>query len=178
MDQNAYEKLTTHGCSWPQWQPTQTQPIHSSHVQTALLRDPEIKEVWSDYLLQYGAVHAANWQRPDLGARFLTTQLRSEASNRLLPGPLRIAIDAYLQALRYCNEGALRSIASNDLADLISRTDSRHVKKEVALVGWGQAVKAREARSVGLQRLVNALPGLALTQLQPRLVAQALKGYG
>ena len=97
------------------------------HVQTALLRDPEIKEVWSDYLLQYGAVHAANWQRPDLGARFLTTQLRSEASNRLLPGPLRIAIDAYLQALRYCNEGALRSIASNDLADLISRTDSRHV---------------------------------------------------
>ena len=53
-----------------------------------------------------------------------------------------------------------------------------HVKKEVALVGRGQAVKAREARSVGLQRLVNALPGLALTQLQPRLVAQALEGFG
>lgn len=97
------------------------------HVQSALSRDPEIKEVWPDYLLQYGAVHAANWHRPDLGARFLIIQLRSEASNRLLPGPLRIAIDAYLQTLGHCTAGALRSIAATDLADLISRTDSRHV---------------------------------------------------
>ncbi len=125
--------------SLPDWlcDPTASGYFHASaqmgherlarHVQSALIRDPEIKEAWPNYLLQYGAVHAANWQRPDLGARLLTAQLRSEASNRLLPGPLRIAIDAYLQALRFCNAGALRSIAANDLADLISRTDSRHV---------------------------------------------------
>jgi hypothetical protein len=97
------------------------------HVETTLCRDPKIKEIWPNYLLRFGAAHAAFWQRPDLGARFLTTQLCSEASNRLLPGPLRTAIDSYLNALVYCNERALNSIPSIDIAELVSRTDTRNV---------------------------------------------------
>ena len=99
----------------------------ASHIATLLLDDPKINTNWPSYLLRYGAAHAACWQRPDLGARFLKVQLRSEAKNRLLPGPLRTSIDDYLNAIGHCNERALRSIASEDLAELISRTDSRNV---------------------------------------------------
>jgi hypothetical protein len=91
------------------------------------LNDPEIKEIWPSYYLRYGAAHAAYWQRPDLGARFLTNQLQSKATNRLLPGPLRTAIDAYLNALAHCDKRTLNTISAPDLAELISRTDTRNV---------------------------------------------------
>lgn len=99
----------------------------ASHVEAMLMDDPEISANWPRYLLRYGAAHLASWQRPDLGARFLKIQLRSRAANRLLPGPLRTSIDDYLKAMSHCNERAMRSIDSEDLAELISRTESRNV---------------------------------------------------
>ena len=100
---------------------------HARHVDSELLSDPNIKEIWPSYYLRYGAAHAAYWKQPAIGARLLTAQLRSQAANRLLPGPLRTAIDAYLNALAYCDKRTLNSISSPDLAELISRTDSRNV---------------------------------------------------
>lgn len=96
-------------------------------IKSQLFADPNIKEIWPSYYLRYGAAHAAYWHQPNIGARLLTAQLQSKAKNRLLPGPLRAAIDVYLNALAYCDKRTLNSISSPDLAELISHTDSRNV---------------------------------------------------
>ncbi len=78
------------------------------------------------YLLKYGAIHATRAHNPSLGAAFLLAQIRSEAT-RLEVGALRSAIDAYLSVLHECDPLTIKSIKSRDLAQLISRTDTRSV---------------------------------------------------
>lgn len=127
----------------------------SAHVKQAFSRDPAIATVWPDYLLVHGAVHTALRHSPELGARFLTAQARSEAANRLLPGPLRNAIDAYLRALTRCDDTELGAIASRDLAELLSRTDTRDAVAPACdlLIGreseWESAFEANPLDSRG-----------------------------
>jgi hypothetical protein len=124
-------------------------------LKTKFSTDPALKSVWPDYLLLHGAAHAALMQDPKLGARFLTAQFQSGAANRLLPGPLRIAIDTYLHALKQCDALVLDAIDSKHLAELISRSDTRDAVAPVCdlLIGrksdWESAFEANPLDSRG-----------------------------
>lgn len=96
-------------------------------TESRLAEDPTMSSVWPTYLLKYGAVHAAEDQRPQLGAPFLVSQSASDASNRLGVGELRTAVNSFLNRLAKCSVTSLESVSSKDLAQLISRTEERSV---------------------------------------------------
>lgn len=95
----------------------------ASYVSAALLSGEGDFQGLPNYLLCYGAFHAARTGQPDLGARFLNGVASS--ASRTTPGLLRVATDRFLMALAGCDLNSLNLISSVDLVQLISRTDTR-----------------------------------------------------
>jgi len=105
--------------------PQQGHELLAAYVEIEFSNDPQMISAWPSYLLLHGAVHLSTRQKPALAAKYLTVQIHSEAANRLLPGSLRTSIDDYFRSLSLCKDKVLRNIASRDLAELLSRTDTR-----------------------------------------------------
>lgn len=77
------------------------------------------------YLCRYGAVHAAKAGRPYIGARLLVRMTHPQSRVTIARRHIRAATDDYLLVLGGCQTLELAQIASADLAQLISRTDTR-----------------------------------------------------